>query len=262
MATNAHASFVTPAVAAVSITAWLTLWGWDNSSYANYAAHTGWLDGALVDHLCSTLRELPGGVLIVLHMLSWLLMLIAMMLATTLPLLHFFRCLTRDRVDRNQLITLLVAGYLCAWMLFGTVAHGADALLHRLADNAPWLALHAWIPGATILAIAGAYQLSSSKLRCLNRCRSPMLFISERWHGTREMWSSFTLGWSHGLFCIGCCWALMLLMFAVGTTNIGWMLAIALVMGAEKNAYWGGRIRVPAAIGLLGWAAFICERNL
>ena len=70
------------------------------------------------------------------------------------------------------------------------------------------------------------------------------------------------LGFHHGLFCIGCCWALMLLMFVVGTASIAWMLAIAAMKGAEKTLSWGRRISVPLGVGLQSWAALIVAENL
>ncbi|WP_409333482.1 DUF2182 domain-containing protein [Burkholderia sp. Bp9017] len=95
------------------------------------------------------------------------------------------------------------------------------------------------MPGAAILATAGAWPLSSLKGRCRDRCRPPMMFISQHWHGAHERRASFMPGFHDGLFCIGCCWALMLLMFAVGTASIAWMLALAATMGAEKTLSLG-----------------------
>ena len=96
--------------------------------------------------------------------------------------------------------------------LFGLVAHGVDAALHRVADQSPTLLADAWLIGAATVALAGVYQLSSLKHRCLDKCRSPLMFITERWRGKSARRESFLLGMSHGAFCIGCCWALMLLM--------------------------------------------------
>ena len=142
------------------------------------------------------------------------------------------------------------------------VAHVANEALHSAADRVIWLTLHPWIPGAAILAMAGAYQLTALKRHCLERCRSPMTFIVMHWHGVRERLASFAIGFHHGLYCIGCCWALMLLMFAVGSANLGWMLALAAVMGAERTLSWGRRIRVPVAVGLLGGSALVIVASL
>jgi predicted metal-binding membrane protein len=112
------------------------------------------------------------------------------------------------------------------------------------------------------LALAGAYQFSSLKYHCLDKCRSPLLFETEHWHGTNERRDSLLLGLHHGAFCIGCCWALMLLIFAVGAGSIGWMLALAAVMAAEKNLSWGRYVSKPLGVGLLLWASAIVAQNL
>jgi predicted metal-binding membrane protein len=75
--------------------------------------------------------------------------------------------------------------------------------------------------------------------------------------GQAHGWHAFTLGAHHGLFCVGCCWALMLLMFAFGAGNLGGMLALAVVMAIEKNLPWGERLRAPLGIALLTWAAIV-----
>ncbi len=103
-----------------------------------------------------------------------------------------------------------------------------------------------------LLGLAGAYQFSALKYQCLDKCRSPLMFVSEQWHGAHARRDSFLLGVRHGLFCVGCCWTLMCLMFAIGTGNIGWMLALAAVMSAEKNLPWGGGLSGPIGVALLG----------
>jgi predicted metal-binding membrane protein len=79
----------------------------------------------------------------------------------------------------------------------------------------------------------------------------------EHWRGPAPRWRAFRLGAAHGLFCVGCCWALMLLMFAFGMGNLGWMLVLAAVMAVEKNVRWGRRISAPLGVVLLGWAALV-----
>src|SRR3990172_8139617 len=86
---------------------------------------------------------------------------------------------------------------------------------------------------------------------CLDKCRSPFGFINQHWHGKRPRLESLTLGLHHGAFCIGCCWSLMLLMFAVGVGSLGWMLALALAMAVEKNMPWGKRLSLPLGATLV-----------
>jgi predicted metal-binding membrane protein len=262
MSADRRPGLVTPVVFAVTLTAWLLLWGWDNSSYGRSHGEAGWLRDGAVGALCSVLHGTSFAFVVTFHVVAWILMLTAMMLATTLPLLHVFRRMTRARPNGSQLIALLLAGYFIAWTLFGVVAHTADVALHSAAGRIDWLVVHGWVPGAVILSTAGVFQLSSLKKRCLDKCRSPMMFVAMHWRGAHERRSSFAIGFHHGLVCIGCCWALMLLMFVVGTASIAWMLALAAMMGAEKTLSWGKRIRIPMGVGLLSWAALIVVENL
>jgi predicted metal-binding membrane protein len=116
-----------------------------------------------------------------------------------------------------------------------------------------WLEAHAWAMGAGILVLAGLYQFTPLKYACLDKCRSPLSFITEHWRGNQERTQAFRLGMRHGLFCIGCCWSLMLLMFAVGVGNLGWMLVLGALMAIEKNLPWGRRVSAPLGVVLLCW---------
>ena len=142
-------------------------------------------------------------------------------------------------------------------MAFGVAAHLADWVLHEIFERGDWLQANAWVFGAGPLILAGAFQFTALKYRCLEKCRAPLSFITSHWRGGREALQAFRLGVDHGLFCVGCCWALMLLMFAVGTGNVGWMLALGAVMALEKNMPWGRRLSAPLGVGLLGWGTLI-----
>jgi predicted metal-binding membrane protein len=104
---------------------------------------------------------------------------------------------------------------------------------------------------------AGLYQFTPLKHQCLEKCRSPLNFVMQHWHGGRGEQEAFRLGIHHGLFCIGCCWSLMLLMFVVGVGNLAWMLALATVMTVEKNVAWGRRLSTPLGAALIGLAAVL-----
>src|SRR3712207_205484 len=110
-----------------------------------------------------------------------------------------------------------------------------------------------WMVGALLLVLAGVYQFSPWKYRCLDACRSPLSFITAHWRGYAERRQAFRLGANHGLFCVGCCWSLMVVMFAVGAGNLGWMLLLGAVMAIEKNTAWGRRVAAPLGVVLLGW---------
>ena len=112
-----------------------------------------------------------------------------------------------------------------------------------------------------MLALAGLYQFSAIKYRCLDKCRTPLSFVVARWRGGAARRQAFALGLEHGAFCVGCCWALMLLMFVVGTGNVGVMLALGAIMAAEKNLPWGRRLSAPLGLALVAWAAMIATRG-
>jgi predicted metal-binding membrane protein len=241
-------------IAVLSAAAWLSLALWAASPYARYVEHPGWADAGAFAQLC---RALPKGEIVVpavLHALAWLLMIAAMMLPTVLPLLNLFRRLIAGRRDAGALMVRVVAGFACAWLAFGLLAHGADALVRATATTSDWFVMHgAWV-AAGVLAAAGLFQFSALKYRCLEQCRTPFGFVTARWHGVAPAREAFRLGLDHGLFCVGCCWALMLVMFVVGIGSIGWMLALAAVMAAEKNLWWGKHLRTPLGVALVGWA--------
>jgi predicted metal-binding membrane protein len=137
--------------------AWLTLFLWELSPHGRYLDHGKWTELGLGAWLC---RAVPAGPVIVpalLYALGWVLMIAAMMLPTTLPLLGMFARVTERRADRTALLALLIAGYLAVWLAFGLAAHAVDYGLHSLAGWAPWLSLNGWLVGAAVLAMAGAF---------------------------------------------------------------------------------------------------------
>ena len=243
-------------------TAWAALFIWEQSPYGRYLDHGRWTDIGLAAAIC---RALPGGTVLLPALIyagGFLLMIAAMMLPTVLPLLRHFDRLTAMRSDRAMLIAALVSGYVLVWLGFGLVAHALDLELHHIARTWGWLVTNAWAVGAGLLMVAGLFQFSRLKYHCLDRCRTPLSFIIHHWHGVSPRRDSFALGVHHGVFCVGCCWAIMLLMFVVGTGNVGWMLMLGAAMAIEKNASWGRKLSQPLGFGLIGWAALIVAGNL
>ncbi len=244
------------------VTSWGALALWSASPYARYVAHPGWIDAGALADFC---RAIPQGQFLVpatLHAAAWVLMIAAMMLPTAFPLLAMFRRITGGRADAGRLAALVVLGFFVAWFAFGLVAHAADSALQHAAEGSGWIVAHGWAVGAVVLAGAGLFQWSALKYRCLEACRTPFTFVGARWHGRAPAREAFRIGFDHGLFCVGCCWALMLVMFVVGIGSIGWMLALAAVMAAEKNLPWGRWLRTPLGVGLLAWAGTIALAHL
>lgn len=196
---------------------------------------------------------LPIGAALALFLVSWQVMIAAMMLPTTLPLLKLFTATTAGHAGRGRLLGVFLGSYALLWSAFGLAAFGGDLGLHRAVDAWPLLESNEWIIAAGTLGLAGAFQFSSLKDRCLRECRHPAAFLLQ--HYRRGTASAFQLGIRHGLFCLGCCWALMLLMFAVGVTNLWWMGALTALMVYEKTGRHGQLVAKIAGVDLLLLAA-------
>jgi predicted metal-binding membrane protein len=184
---------------------------------------------------------------------SWTVMTIAMMLPTSLPIVTIFHRLASNKKFRLGLVALLIVGYLVMWALFGVVVDIGLIAVPALMQSNPWVAQYAWMGGGFVLLVAGVYQFTSLKHRCLEKCRSPLSFVIQHWCGRRDAWQAFQLGLHHGLFCVGCCWTLMLLMVGVGLSSLAWMLLLGAVMAVEKNVPWGNRLSAPLGFGLIAW---------
>lgn len=252
-----HYRAFVPLLLGLSLLAWLSLWAWASTPWGRYLEHGDWTASGPVAALC---RAVPAGELVVpllLYATAWILMTAAMMLPTTLPLFDVFDRLSAARPDHGRLMVLLGLGYMAAWGGFGVLAHGLHEGLLALVADAPQLAWNGWIIGAAVIAVAGAFQFSRLKYACLDRCRSPLGFVLAHWRGRDHGRHAFLLGLHHGAYCVGCCWALMLLMFAVGAGSLGWMLVLAAVMAVEKNTPWGRRLSKPLGAALLAWAGLL-----
>jgi predicted metal-binding membrane protein len=240
--------FVALMVGLIGLT-WLSLLAWGSSPYARFLSHeeVGGSGGV------------GGGYLTVvaLFVAAWTLMTIAMMLPTSLPLVALFHSFVRRRPTQMRLVVLLIAGYLAVWTLFGAGVHLGDRGVHEAVERVGWLSRNPWAVAASTILLAGAYQFTPLKYHCLDKCRSPLSFIQQHWRGGREDVEAFRLGVRHGLFCLGCCWSLMLLMFAVGVGNVAWMLVLGGVMVVEKNARWGRRLSAPLGALLLVWGVVL-----
>lgn len=188
---------------------------------------------------------------------AWLEMTAAMMLPTTIPMVRMFTVVSA-RAPRTALVrTAFLAGYLALWLAFALAAVALATALRAWAAPAQmsWVAARPHLVLATVLAIAGVFQLTPLKDRCLTQCRDPRAFLFAHYRrGVRGAWN---LGLRHGWSCLGCCWALMLIMFGTGLGNVLAMLALTAVMLIEKTASWGRRIVTPIGIGLLIAAALV-----
>ena len=223
----------------LALAAWVALWFADDFAngalHAHHLGHHARLSG-------STLLLFTGG---------WTVMIVAMMLPTTLPIISTFHTIASARGDRFLLLGLVVFGYTVTWAFFGVIVYVAYLLLHTLVNSIPVLRDNSSAAVPSLLILAGLFQFTSLKYRCLDKCRSPFSFVIEHWQGRRYKWLALRLGIDHGVFCVGCCWALMLLMFIVGLGSVGWMFILALIMAIEKNMSWGRRISTPLGVVLV-----------
>jgi predicted metal-binding membrane protein len=190
--------------------------------------------------------------------LMWWTMMIGMMLPSAAPMILLF-----GNVQRRQLATehprlrvaLFTAGYLAMWAAFSALAAAAQlALAGGELVTTMDLRVTAWL-GAVLVALAGLYQLTPLKNACLRRCRSPAEFLASHWR--RGSAGAVRMGLEHGLYCVGCCWLLMGLLFVVGVMNLLWVAAIALFVVVEKLLPHGETTARISGIALLAFAGYL-----
>lgn len=219
-------------------TAWVVAIAADLSGAGDLLHHDALIEGAL---------PLVGG--LALFVLAWQLTIVAMMLPSSLPLVRMFRVVSEHQAHPSQAVTGLLVGYAGVWTGFGIAAFLVDVGVHRAVDSVPWLVARPHLIGASAMLLAGAFQFSELKDRCLRECRHPGPFLFARYE--RGVGPALRLGISHALFCLGCCWALMLIGFAAGVANLWWMAALTAVMVYEKTGRHGDRIVAPVGLALI-----------
>ena len=176
----------------------------------------------------------------------WAVMMSAMMLPSAAPMI-----LLAGAAGHAWLVAL---GYVAVWALFSV---GATALQWALGESAilnPMMEVSSPAAGALLLVIAGIYQLTPLKQACLTSCQSPMTFLTRSWRSGR--WGAFRMGAEHGIYCVGCCWALMLLLFAGGVMNLTVIVALTLFVAFEKLVPlggWGARVSGVLLFGVAAW---------
>jgi predicted metal-binding membrane protein len=184
----------------------------------------------------------------------WWVMMVAMMLPGAAPMLLLFARINRkERIgDRPYVPTgIFAAGYLMVWGGFSALATALQWALEQLGLlSAMMVATSYWLGGA-ILVLAGVWQLTPVKIICLRHCRSPLGFLLQSWRSGRL--GAFRMGLEHGVYCLGCCWFLMGLLFFGGIMNLFWIAGLAAYVLLEKTAPlgdWLGRIAgIAAGVG-------------
>jgi predicted metal-binding membrane protein len=190
----------------------------------------------------------------------WAVMMAGMMLPSASPLLLLYGAAARryggDTADRAwRRIYALAAGYIAIWALFSAGATAVQRILSTLLIVSPMMTLTSRTATAVTLALAGLYQLTPLKRACLSACQSPLSFMMYRWR-----WGStgaFRMGVDHGIYCVGCCWALMLLLFAGGVMNLSVIVALTGLVALEKLVPFGGAAARVSGVALIVAAAWM-----
>jgi predicted metal-binding membrane protein len=240
-------AFARPKVMAVACVVLLAGLGW-----AYLALLTAGMNGpsSAFDVLCramadSTLRPTS----IALIALMWGAMTLAMMLPSAAPMIFTYAEIADTAARKDERIVspfVLAAGYTVIWLGFAVLATAAQIALTRLALLDNGLTSASGLFSGAIFITAGIYQFSALKHACLNQCQHPFPFFFANWKTTAR--GVFRLGVKQGLFCLGCCWAMMLVMFAVGVMNVVWMAGLAIIMTVEKI---GSGRRFSHAVGVV-----------
>lgn len=235
-------AIIVAGVAVVAAAAWLYL--------AGLAREMGRMDAEMVMPMAQAWSPADLALLWVM----WSVMMVAMMLPSAAPMILLFSSVQRQRVEQARPYAptgVFVVGYLCVWAVYSAAAALLQWRLHEAALLSPAMAGAGGALGGALLLAAGIYQLTPLKASCLGACRSPISFLSTEWR--EGLNGAFVMGLRHGTICVGCCWAVMTLLFVAGVMNLLWVAALAAFVMAEKvlpSAPW-----LPRAAGAAMLAA-------
>ena len=188
---------------------------------------------------------------VILLFLMWAVMMVAMMLPSAVPMIQGFLSVNERRRSSSRPfvpVGIFVLGYIVAWTAFSAAATLAQWGLHKAALISPMMVATSPIVSGGLLLVAGVFQWTPLKRACLTNCRSPLSFLMSEWHEGSA--GAFMMGLRHGAYCVGCCWALMALLFVVGVMNLLWIAIIAIFVMAEKVLPGGQLIGRIAGIAL------------
>jgi len=181
----------------------------------------------------------------------WSVMMIGMMSATAFPVLSLFSSMQKNRTGHalHKTVLLFGLGYLIMWVGFSVVAAFAQWGLHEAALLSPKMATTSSVLGGAVLLLAGAYQLTPTKGACLRQCQSPLGFLMTNWReGAR---GALVMGLKHGKYCLGCCWALMCVLFVVGVMNLAWVVALTAFILIEKFGRSGSYVARLGGVAMI-----------
>lgn len=204
-----------------------------------------------------------GALDLVLTFVMWAVMMVAMMVPSVSPMVLLFATINRKRrAEQSPFVptSVFLLGYLVIWTGFSAIATSAQWGLHSAALLSPMMVSTSPIFGGVLLVAAGIFQWTPLKHVCLKHCRSPLEFLMKDWReGTR---GALIMGLRHGSFCVGCCWALMGLLFVAGVMNLLWVATIAAFVLIEKVFPVGHWVDRLAGLGLIGWGGWMAAAAL
>lgn len=191
----------------------------------------------------------------------WSVMMAGMMLPSATPLLLLYAKAARRRAETAPAMARVYAmgaGYLAVWLVFSVGVTLLQRTLSRLLLVTPMMEMASPRAGGILLIAAGVYQLTPLKLACLQTCRSPLAFLTQHWRAGAA--GAFRMGVEHGVYCLGCCWALMLLLFVGGVMNLAVIAALTIVVLVEKITPFGARTTRLSGLMLTAAGAWLLIR--
>jgi predicted metal-binding membrane protein len=197
---------------------------------------------------------MPFDMSVLVFMVMWITMMVAMMFPAIAPIVLLHRMVLRRRGENVVPTVAFGSGYLVIWASVGIVPLATLIGFRHFAHGSTWVDRS----GGIVLLLSGMYQFTRWKDTCLRACRTPLTFLATHDFGSGSV-GAFRVGLSHGLYCLGCCWALMAVLFVVGLMNLAWMAAIAVVFLAEKNGRHGAGLTklVGTAVLVFGAAVLV-----
>ena len=190
----------------------------------------------------------------VLLFIMWWTMMLAMMLPSAAPAILTYGALSRKFSQQGAAtapLALFVAGYAAIWTGFSVATVALQMAVYELVPLTGMMAVISTTLGAALLIAAGLYQLSPLKQACLRKCQTPLMFFARNWR--KGTGGALRMGVSHGLYCLGCCWVLMGLLFYGGVMELRWIVGLALYVAAEKLIPASARLGRFTGVVLIGW---------
>ena len=191
-----------------------------------------------------------------LFLVSWVIMMVAMMLPAALPLILLYRVVAHKRLSPNQALAgmvVLLVGYLGIWTIAGLPVYA-----YSLAATSQGVIM-GLVPGLLLVA-GGAYQFTALKQGCHSRCSNPLFFLMQKWRPGLS--GALRLGVLHGIDCLGCCLGLMVALVGLGMMNLAWMLSAAVIIFIEKTLPWGHRVARPLGVLLVMGGLVLLAQSL